>query len=106
VDRRSSAFDARGFYFRCRSAVKLQAGLRAGSHKREKAADHQDPRRRIRLEYGTASVAVHVDALKPGSRVLLIDDLLPRVAPQRPPGRWRSSSGSAHKSWNFLSHAS
>ena len=28
------------------------------------------------LEYGTATVAVHVDALKPGSRVLLIDDLL------------------------------
>ena len=28
------------------------------------------------LEYGTATVAVHTDALKPGSRVLLIDDLL------------------------------
>jgi adenine phosphoribosyltransferase len=28
------------------------------------------------LEYGTATIAVHVDALKPGSRVLLIDDLL------------------------------
>src|SRR5204862_8360627 len=28
------------------------------------------------LEYGTATVAVHTDALKPGRRVLLIDDLL------------------------------
>jgi adenine phosphoribosyltransferase len=28
------------------------------------------------VEYGTATVAVHVDALKPGSRVLLVDDLL------------------------------
>jgi adenine phosphoribosyltransferase len=28
------------------------------------------------LEYGTATVAMHVDALKPGARVLLIDDLL------------------------------
>jgi len=28
------------------------------------------------LEYGSATVAMHVDALKPGSRVLLIDDLL------------------------------
>ena len=28
------------------------------------------------MEYGTATVAVHVDALRPGSRVLLIDDLL------------------------------
>jgi adenine phosphoribosyltransferase len=32
------------------------------------------------LEYGTATVAVHVDALKPGSRVLLIDDLWPPAA--------------------------
>ena len=28
------------------------------------------------LEYGSATVAMHVDALKPGARVLLIDDLL------------------------------
>ena len=28
------------------------------------------------LEYGSASVAMHVDALKPGARVVLIDDLL------------------------------
>jgi len=28
------------------------------------------------LEYGTATVEVHVDALQPGARVLLVDDLL------------------------------
>jgi adenine phosphoribosyltransferase len=28
------------------------------------------------LEYGSATVAMHVDALQPGARVLLIDDLL------------------------------
>ena len=28
------------------------------------------------LEYGHATVAIHTDALKPGSRVLLVDDLL------------------------------
>jgi adenine phosphoribosyltransferase len=28
------------------------------------------------LEYGHATVAIHTDALKPGARVLLIDDLL------------------------------
>jgi adenine phosphoribosyltransferase len=28
------------------------------------------------LEYGTATVAIHIDALKPGSRVVLMDDLL------------------------------
>ena len=28
------------------------------------------------LEYGTNTIAIHIDAVKPGSRVLLIDDLL------------------------------
>lgn len=28
------------------------------------------------LEYGTATVEIHVDAVKPGQRVLLVDDLL------------------------------
>jgi adenine phosphoribosyltransferase len=28
------------------------------------------------LEYGSATIAIHVDALKPGSRVLIVDDLL------------------------------
>jgi len=28
------------------------------------------------LEYGSNTVAIHVDAIKPGSRVLLVDDLL------------------------------
>ena len=28
------------------------------------------------LEYGSATVAIHVDAVKPGERVLLVDDLL------------------------------
>jgi adenine phosphoribosyltransferase len=28
------------------------------------------------MEYGTSTVDMHVDALKPGQRVLLLDDLL------------------------------
>ena len=28
------------------------------------------------MEYGEAAVAIHEDALKPGARVLLLDDLL------------------------------
>jgi len=28
------------------------------------------------LEYGTNTVAIHTDAVRPGSRVLLVDDLL------------------------------
>ena len=28
------------------------------------------------MEYGTNTVAIHTDAVRPGSRVLLVDDLL------------------------------
>jgi adenine phosphoribosyltransferase len=28
------------------------------------------------LEYGSNTIAIHIDAVRPGSRVLLIDDLL------------------------------
>jgi adenine phosphoribosyltransferase len=66
--------DARGFIFAAAAAVKLQAGF-VPIRKKGKLPYHcheQD----YDLEYGTATVAVHIDALKPGSRVLLIDDLL------------------------------
>lgn len=66
--------DARGFIFAAAVAVKLQAGF-VPVRKKGKLpfrTHEQD----YALEYGTASVAIHVDALKPGSRVLLIDDLL------------------------------
>ena len=66
--------DARGFIFAAAAAVKLQAGF-VPVRKKGKLP-YPDPRAGLRLEYGTATVAVHVDALKPGSRVLLIDDLL------------------------------
>jgi adenine phosphoribosyltransferase len=66
--------DARGFIFAAAAAIKLEAGFvpvrkkgKLPYHTHEQAYD---------LEYGQATVAMHVDALKPGSRVLLIDDLL------------------------------
>ena len=66
--------DARGFIFAAAAALKLHAGF-VPIRKKGKLpfrTHEQD----YALEYGTATVAVHVDALKPGSRVLLIDDLL------------------------------
>lgn len=66
--------DARGFIFAAAAALRLQAGF-VPIRKKGKL-----PFRTLEedyaLEYGTASIAVHVDALKPGNRVLLIDDLL------------------------------
>src|SRR5437762_9379576 len=66
--------DARGFIFAAGAAVKLEAGF-VPVRKKGKLP-YQTHEQEYELEYGTAAVAVHVDALKPGNRVLLIDDLL------------------------------
>src|SRR5438477_8825205 len=66
--------DARGFIFAAAAAVKLQAGF--VPVRKQGKLPYQTHEQEYALEYGTATVAVHVDALKPGSRVLLIDDLL------------------------------
>ena len=66
--------DARGFIFAAAAATQLHAGF-VPVRKKGKlpfATIDQD----YVLEYGHATVAMHTDALKPGARVLLIDDLL------------------------------
>ncbi|HWD93512.1 MAG TPA: adenine phosphoribosyltransferase [Verrucomicrobiae bacterium] len=66
--------DARGFIFAAAAAVRLEAGF-VPVRKKGKLP-FQTHEQEYALEYGTASIAMHTDALKPGSRVLLIDDLL------------------------------
>ena len=66
--------DARGFIFAAAAALKLRAGF-VPVRKKGKLP-FQTHEQDYALEYGTATVAMHVDALNPGSRVLLIDDLL------------------------------
>jgi adenine phosphoribosyltransferase len=66
--------DARGFIFAAAAAIKLQAGF-VPVRKKGKLP-YKTIEQDYALEYGTATVAMHVDALKPGARVLLIDDLL------------------------------
>jgi adenine phosphoribosyltransferase len=66
--------DARGFIFAAAAAKKLDAGF-VPVRKKGKLP-FQTIEQDYALEYGSATVAMHVDALKPGARVLLIDDLL------------------------------
>jgi adenine phosphoribosyltransferase len=66
--------DARGFIFAAAAAVKLQAGF--VPVRKTGKLPYKTHEQSYDLEYGSATIAVHVDALKPGSRVLLIDDLL------------------------------
>ncbi len=66
--------DARGFIFASAAAFKLGAGL-VPIRKKGKLP-YQTHEESYDLEYGSATLAIHVDAIKPGSRVLLVDDLL------------------------------
>jgi adenine phosphoribosyltransferase len=66
--------DARGFIFAGAAALKLQTGF-VPVRKKGKLP-FRTHEQGYALEYGTATIAMHVDALKPGSRVLLVDDLL------------------------------
>lgn len=66
--------DARGFIFAAAAAIKLHAGF-VPVRKKGKLP-YQNIEQDFALEYGHATVAMHIDALKPGARVLLIDDLL------------------------------
>lgn len=66
--------EARGFIVGCPVAYELGVGF-APARKKGKL-----PRKTIEasyaLEYGTASLTLHEDAIKPGQRVLICDDLL------------------------------
>jgi adenine phosphoribosyltransferase len=66
--------DARGFIFAAAAAYKLKAGF-VPVRKKGKLP-HTTHEEDYALEYGHATVAMHIDALKPGARVLLVDDLL------------------------------
>ena len=66
--------DARGFIFASAAAVKLQAGF-VPVRKKGKLP-YTTHEQSYDLEYGTNTIAIHVDAVTPGARVLLIDDLL------------------------------
>lgn len=66
--------DARGFIFAAAAALKLHAGF-VPVRKKGKLP-YQTHEQDYALEYGSATIAMHVDALEPGARVLLIDDLL------------------------------
>jgi adenine phosphoribosyltransferase len=66
--------DARGFIFAAAAALKLKAGF-VPVRKKGKLP-YKTYEQTYDLEYGSNTVAIHVDAIRPGSRVLLIDDLL------------------------------
>ncbi len=66
--------DARGFVFGAALALRLRAGF-VPARKKGKLP-YRTHEQDYQLEYGSATLAIHADALEPGQRVLLVDDLL------------------------------
>lgn len=66
--------EARGFLFGAPVALVLGVGFvpvrKPGKLPRETISENYD------LEYGTDSLEIHVDAIQPGEKILVIDDLL------------------------------
>ncbi|MHC4479137.1 MAG: adenine phosphoribosyltransferase [Planctomycetota bacterium] len=69
-----AAVEARGFIFGAVVAERLQAGF-VPIRKKGKLP-HQTESVTYDLEYGTDTLEVHSDAVSPGAKVLMVDDLL------------------------------
>lgn len=66
--------DARGFLFAAPVANRLGIGI-VPVRKMGKLP-HRTEREAYELEYGSAELEIHVDAIEPGEKVVVIDDLL------------------------------
>ena len=66
--------ESRGFLFGCPMAYKMNCGFvpirKPGKLPRENISQEYE------LEYGTNKLCVHTDAIKPGDKVVIVDDLL------------------------------
>ncbi|MBU4211951.1 MAG: adenine phosphoribosyltransferase [Verrucomicrobia bacterium] len=69
-----AAIDARGFIFGAAVALKLGVGFIPIRKKGKLPFTTLDES--YDLEYGSATISVHVDALKKGDTILIVDDLL------------------------------
>ncbi len=66
--------DARGFLFG--SAVAYQLGLGFVPLRKKGRLPYKTESAAYSLEYGEAEMELHIDAIKPGEKIVLIDDLL------------------------------
>jgi adenine phosphoribosyltransferase len=69
-----ACMEARGFIFGAPIAYKLGAGL--AIIRKPGKLPHETYQMSYELEYGTDTLEIHRDAITPGQRVLVVDDLL------------------------------
>jgi len=69
-----AGIESRGFIFGGALAYKLQKGF--VPIRKEGKLPHKTEKESYELEYGNATVEIHVDAIPKGAKVLLVDDLV------------------------------
>lgn len=69
-----AGIESRGFIFG--SALALSMGIGFIPIRKPGKLPYRTRRRQYSLEYGTDAVEIHEDAVKPGERILLVDDLI------------------------------
>jgi adenine phosphoribosyltransferase len=69
-----TGIESRGFIFGGPVAERLQAGF--VPIRKPGKLPAETVRQRYELEYGSDEVEIHADAIRPGDRVLMVDDLL------------------------------
>jgi adenine phosphoribosyltransferase len=69
-----AGIDARGFLFG--SAVAYELGIGFIPLRKKGRLPYKTERAAYTLEYGEAEMELHIDAIMPGERIVLIDDLL------------------------------
>jgi adenine phosphoribosyltransferase len=69
-----AAVESRGFIFGAAVARQLGAGF--VPIRKPGKLPHETVSKEYSLEYGTDAVEIHTDAVSPGSKVLMVDDLL------------------------------
>ncbi len=92
--------EARGFILGGAVAAALGAGFvparKPGKLPWERATESYD------LEYGSDSLEAHRDALDPGNRVLIVDDVLATGGTARAAGQLARTLGAELVGWSFL----
>jgi adenine phosphoribosyltransferase len=92
--------EARGFILGGAVATALGAGFaparKPGKLPWERATESYD------LEYGSDALEAHRDALSPGNRVLIVDDVLATGGTARAAGQLARSLGAELAGWSFL----
>jgi adenine phosphoribosyltransferase len=69
-----AGIESRGFIFGTMIAERLNAGFIP--IRKPGKLPHEKIGRTYGLEYGTATIEIHTDSLKPGQKILMVDDLL------------------------------